>query len=266
MSAQGLRSRAYWAVKRRWNAYPPGNDGTAPTPRAWRQIRHYGRKHQCPICGSKVTGFGATGHPQRPDAICPVCGSLEWHRLGWWFLHQRQGHRLRAGVRVLHVAAEAEIRNQLTAVDGLTYIALDLDPMRASVLGDLCKLPVADNSVDLVYCSHVLEHVDDDLRAMAELRRIVKGDGAALIQVPVTADTTWGDPSIVDPAERTRLFGQHDHVRRYGPDVVDRLVSQGWSVERVRVDGLPRDLVARCGLPQHPIAEPAFDVFWCTPA
>lgn len=254
------------ALRRRWRANPPGNDGRADTPRWWRQVRHFGARHECAVCGSRVSGFRALGNPTRPDAICPVCGALEWHRFGWWYLRSRHGAVVRAGARVLHVAAEAEIRRQLERVDGVVYLALDLDPMRASLLGDLCCLPLADGSIDLVYCSHVLEHVDDDIQAMTEMRRVVAPTGAALIQVPVSAEVTWGDPSITDPAERTRLFGLHSHVRRYGPDVVDRLTSAGWRVEHTRIPDLPRDVVERYGLPHHDIAKPAFDVFWCTPA
>jgi SAM-dependent methyltransferase len=191
---------------------------------------------------------------------------MEWYRFGWWFLSQRHAEVLRPGNRVLHVAAESEIRRRFEAIDGLTYAALDLDLRRASLVADLLRLPFVDGAIDLIYCSHVLEHVDDDRAALTEMRRVISADGAALLQVPITADETWGDPSITDPAERTRLFGQFNHVRRYGPDFVDIVRSCGWKVDQVRVSDLDAATVRKHGLPTHEQSRAAADVFWCTPA
>ncbi len=62
------------------------------------------------------------------------------------------------------------------------------------------------------------EHVSDDIKAMRELRKVLNPDGWAVLQVPITTDCTFENPSIIDPKERLRLFGQEDHIRRYGPD------------------------------------------------
>ena len=51
--------------------------------------------------------------------------------------------------------------------------------------------------------------------------------------VPITAERTIEDPSIEDPKERLRLFGQEDHVRRYGPDYESRLKEEGFTVETI---------------------------------
>lgn len=197
--------------------------------------------------------------------MCPVCGSMEWYRLGWWYLSAKHPEFLASGRCVLHVAAEPEIRRRFEGISGLTYAALDLDLRRASLVADLLHLPLIEESVDLIYCSHVLEHVDDDRAALREMRRVVRKGGAALLQVPITADKTWGDPSVTDPAERTQLFGQHDHVRRYGPDFIDIVRGCGWHVEQVRALDVPADVVRRHGLPHDERSRAAFDVFWCTP-
>jgi ubiquinone/menaquinone biosynthesis C-methylase UbiE len=101
---------------------------------------------------------------------------------------------------------------------------------------DVTDIQSPDDSFDIVYCSHVLEHVDDDRRAMRELCRVLRPDGWAILMVPITTDRTVEDPSISDPQERLRLFGQKDHVRRYGPDFVDRLREAGFAVETIRPD------------------------------
>ena len=96
---------------------------------------------------------------------------------------------------------------------------------------DICNMDLPDASFDLVYCSHVLEHVNDDQQALREFWRVLKPGGIAVILVPIIADTTFEDLSVTNPAERERLFGQEDHVRRYGPDVIDRLRSAGFQVQ-----------------------------------
>ena len=82
---------------------------------------------------------------------------------------------------------------------------------------------------DVVVCVHVLEHVDDDRAALAGLADLVNPGGVALIGVPIRDGATLEDPSVTDPAEREQLFGEPDHRRWYGPDVIERLESVGFA-------------------------------------
>ena len=95
---------------------------------------------------------------------------------------------------------------------------------------DISDIQYGDNTFDVIYCSHVLEHVPDDRKAMREFWRVLKIGGWAVLQVPIVSDVTFEDPSVTGPKERERLFGQRDHVRRYGPDYRDRLVDVGFSM------------------------------------
>jgi predicted SAM-dependent methyltransferase len=123
---------------------------------------------------------------------------------------------------------------------------------------DISDIQYRDNTFDVIYCSHVLEHVPDDRKALREFWRVLKVGGWAILQVPIISDVTFEDPTVTSPEERERLFGQHDHVRRYGPDYRDRLVDVGFSVT---VDGFVRELdertVGRCGLMRNE------DVYFC---
>jgi SAM-dependent methyltransferase len=97
-----------------------------------------------------------------------------------------------------------------------------------------------DNRFDLVFCNHVLEHIPDDRKAMIEIYRVLKPGGTAILQIPLDASrqTTFEDPSVTDPAERARLFGQYDHVRVYGMDFFDRLRETGFRVQAIPVSKL----------------------------
>ena len=67
--------------------------------------------------------------------------------------------------------------------------------------------------------------------------------------MPITADHTFEDPSITDPVERQRVFGQHDHVRNYGPDYKQRLEDAGFSVSVTYPENLlPPAEIERQGL------------------
>jgi SAM-dependent methyltransferase len=96
-------------------------------------------------------------------------------------------------------------------------------------------MPFADASFDLVIANHVLEHVDDDRRALAEIVRVLAPEGRAILQTPYSPvlARTWEDANIRDECARLQAFGQEDHVRLYGSDIFARFESAGL-VSRVR--------------------------------
>ena len=97
---------------------------------------------------------------------------------------------------------------------------------------DVHEIPFPENTFDVIFCNHVLEHVEDDLKACAEFNRVLKPNGWGILQSPVyKLSTTLEDQSITDPAERERLFGQRDHVRKFGKDYADRLRKSGLAIE-----------------------------------
>ena len=192
------------------------------------------RQRYCPVCDCFADEFLPFGRKQRPDARCPHCGSLERHRLVWRYFQLRTGLLDGGAERVLHVAPEACFAPRLSAALQDGYVTADIEDARAPMVRmDACAMPYADEVFDALYCSDVLEHIVDDRRAMRELCRVLKRGGWAVLMVPVTVPVTVEDPSVTDPAERRRLFGQEDHVRRYGPDFVERLEGAGFEVDRV---------------------------------
>jgi ubiquinone/menaquinone biosynthesis C-methylase UbiE len=114
---------------------------------------------------------------------------------------------------------------------------------------DITNINYPDQYFDVIFCNHVLEHVQDDRKAMREFYRTLKSNGWAILTVPISTEVTFEDPTIVEPAERLRVFGQKDHVRRYGRDFVDRLRDAGFNVEITNYDELvPTNEMFRMGL------------------
>ena len=209
----------------------------------------------CPCCGGHFDEFLPYGIRPRPNAKCPRCGSKARHRLLWLYVRHRT-NLLTERLTVLHLAPERSLRKTLATLPNLTYVGVDLRPGRAMVRTDVTRLSFRDRSFDAILCSHVLEHVPDDRRAMRELFRVLKPGGWAILQTPTDPQrkTTLEDPSIVRPEDRERVFGHSDHVRIYGRDYKDRLEGAGFVVrldryarelepELVRTYGLKRDAV-----------------------
>jgi SAM-dependent methyltransferase len=206
-----------------------------------------GRQRRCALCG--FTGWRFAGYGSAPkkrkDVRCPACGSLERHRLA----HRMLSDELGPGQRTLHVAPEPSIYPWLRRISS-DYLSIDLE-REAMLAMDLMQLELPDADRTLVWCSHVLEHVDDDGRAMAEIYRVLRPGGRAVIQVPIAGDETFEDASIRGRAERTAAFLQWDHVRLYGLDIVERLRAAGFTVAVKRLAQLPRELVQRERLDFH---------------
>jgi SAM-dependent methyltransferase len=218
--------------------------------RVWARLAR-GEGVECPCCGGKFRRFVPYGvRPRRPRAQCPACGSVERHRLIWLYLRERTDLFVRAQ-RFLHVAPEASFQARLRAIPGLRYASADLASPLADVRADVQLLPFADGAFDALFCHHVLEHVPDDRAALRELLRVLRPGGWALLQSPIRSGRaeTDEDPSVVDPRERERRFGQRDHVRLYGRDYADRLRSAGFAVEPDRFfKSLPPEQRERYGL------------------
>lgn len=210
-----------------------------PALRRWRSILYRGRARHCPCCDGWFRCFLPAGRPARPDAACPRCGALERHRLLWLYLVERTA-LLTQPARVLYVAPEARLQVRLRGLPQLGYLSGDLESPLAMTRMDLLALPCRDRTFDAVICSHVLEHVADVRRALAEIRRVLVPGGWAILQSPIdpARATTFEDASVTTPEQRERVFGQRDHVRIFGRDYEGLLAQAGFEV---RVDGYARE-------------------------
>lgn len=205
-----------------------------------------GSNVECPTCDRTFSRW----LDHSPVGDCPYCRSAPRHRLLTLNLAHEWAVRSRA-VDLLHFAPEWGLERSLRADPRVrNYVTVDLGAPGVDVQCDITALTFADASFDLIICSHVLEHVPDDHKAISELHRVLRPDGVAYIQVPYGAHAaTDEDPSVTCPAERARRFGQFDHVRVYGHDLIERLRKPGFQVDPLRpVQGMPQDKVARLGL------------------
>ncbi len=189
-------------------------------------VFYKGNKVKCPICDHTYKKFLPYGRINaRENALCPNCLSLERHRLIWLFLKEKTNF-FSEKLNVLHFAPEPCFIGRFEKQHGDKYITADIESPLAKVKMDIHQIPFEENHFDVVLCNHVLEHVKDDIQAMREIHRVLKPGGWAILQVPFFSpvpDKTFEDNSISDKREREKIFGQDDHVRKYGKDYVQRI-------------------------------------------
>ena len=226
-----------------------------------RSLRYAGGEKVCPCCGWHLRDFIRTrgAHTTRLVPACPRCHAIERHRWMWLYL-QEHTDILMAQTRLLHFAPEFCFYRLFRRMANVHMIGTDLrDNGRIGLFQDITQLAFPDAAFDAVICNHVLEHVPDDRRAMAELYRVLQPGGWAVINVPVRMDQlTYEDFSITTPAAREQHFGQSDHVRWYGYDFVDRLSAAGFNVRVELARDLDPETVDRYGL------DPDGIMFFCT--
>ncbi len=188
----------------------------------------------CNICNSSYSSF--LPYLNRPNALCPECGSLERVRLVYYFTEQLK--LITPGTKLLHIAPEKSLYNIFSRKLGSNYIPADkfedvYTYPKGTVEMDITNIQMEDESVDGIICIHVLEHIQDDQKAIAELYRVLKKGGFAILQVPYEKNraTTYEDANITTQEDRRKHFGQFDHVRIYGTDFIDRFQKPGFSIE-----------------------------------
>ena len=192
-----------------------------------------GNKFTDPIDGKSYRKFLPYGYgKQRENALSPGTLSLERHRQMWLYL-QNETDFFTKNYKVLHIAPEQEFLRKFKKMKNLDYTSADLFSPIVDVKADILDLPFEDESFDVIFCNHVLEHIIDDKKAMSELYRVMKKGGWGILQVPMknSLEKTYEDFTITDPKERQKHFGQYDHVRWYGMDYFDRLKSVGFDAE-----------------------------------
>lgn len=209
-----------------------------------------GNNVECPVCERSFRKFLSYGSDvaHRENVLCPYDLTLERHRLMWLYLRDESNFFSAENLKVLHIAPEQCFHKRFKKQKNLDYLTGDLVSPLADLHFDLHEIPLEDNRFDVVFCNHVLEHVDDALQCMKELYRVMKPGGWGIMQVPqdFSRETTYEDPSIVSPEEREKHFWQKDHVRLFGKDYPDWLRKAGFTVTEFNMESkYPQDLLKR---------------------
>lgn len=172
-----------------------------------------------------VVGSNLTQHS------CPKCESNDRERHLLLYCKRTGMDNYITQSRILHFAPERSVAAYITALAPSEYVKADLYPRTADVQKvDMLNMRFPDASFDLVIANHVMEHVEDDAKALSEIHRVLRPGGLAILQTPYSAMlvSTFGDKGIQSKSARTFAYGQDDHVRLYGQNIFNRFSAAGF--------------------------------------
>ena len=239
--------------------------------------RYRGTQYRCPICAVTLRAFKPIWRSfwidyqqyeyiRSPFAMetfnvgafsCPACDAYDRERLTALYLDRAfRAFDQQRRYRLVEFAPAHALYKMMNRYPFIAYRSADLLSNTADDRVDLTNCPYADGSVDIFLCSHVLEHIDDDRKAMRELHRILGPDGFGIVLVPLfpDIDETNEDPAITTVEERWKYFGGGDHVRQYGKrDFVGRLAAAGFTVDQLGIDYFGKDAFRQAGIAENSV-------------
>jgi SAM-dependent methyltransferase len=239
--------------------------------------RYRGTQYRCPICGVALRAFKPIWRSfwidyqqyeyiRSPFAMetfnvgafsCPACDAYDRERLTALYLDRAfRAFDPQRRYRLVEFAPAHALHKMMNRYPFIAYRSADLLSNTADDRVDLTNCPYADGSVDIFLCSHVLEHIEDDRKAMRELHRVLGRDGFGIVLVPLfpDIDATNEDPAITTLEERWKYFGGGDHVRQYGKrDFVSRLAAAGFAVDQLGIDYFGKDAFRQAGIAENSV-------------
>ncbi len=188
-------------------------------------LKYVGKNFQCNICNKRLKSFINLDN----DRLCPRCGSLQRTRRLWQIL---DNEFLDTKLKILDFSPSRSIYRMMKK-GGYSYVSSDLSgDFISDVSYNILNIDSENNSFDLIICYHILEHIEDDMKAMTELWRVLNKGGYCIIQTPFKEGEIFEDKSITTPEGREKHFGQSDHVRVYSVNALkSRLEKVGFEVE-----------------------------------
>ena len=243
-----------------------------------KQVKLINARHYCPVCESRVTSFlplpeffrenqqkyGFSFQTKDAETcneaayLCPSCGASDRDRLYALFLGDYIANV--EGTSTVHFvdfapseSLSAFIR-RIIKLSGkeIRYRTADLLAENVDDRVDISDLrSYESDQFTFFICSHVLEHVPDDRKAIRELHRILKSGGRGILMVPIilSLEQIDEDPEVREEGERWRRFGQFDHVRLYSKSgFLERVREAGFSVCELGREFFGEDLFNRTGI------------------
>jgi SAM-dependent methyltransferase len=264
------------ASVKRTAAYIRFKEWTKAVRRRLRLSKYRGTQYHCNICGIGLRAFKPVWrsywiHYQQYEYFrspfemetfnfgafsCPACDSYDRERLTALYLDRVLPSWNGQRRRLVEFSPAHALHRTVKRYPFVEYRSADLARPDVDDRVDITHCSYPDNSVDAFLCSHVLEHIREDHKAMRELHRILAPDGFGVLLVPLFPDTdeTHEDPGIVTIEERWKYFAGGDHVRQYGKrDFVDRLAAAGFKVDQLGVDFFGKDTFRRTGIAENSV-------------
>lgn len=187
---------------------------------------------------------------------CPSCGASDRERLMAYWIINNLGAKILLNSKILHFAPEPALSNFLKNFKFSDYHTVDFSMENVDFNVDITNLPFADSLYDFFICSHILEHVGNDDKAINELYRITKPGGLGIIMVPISTalEHTIEDINAATEDDRWKYFGQNDHLRLYSHnDFTAKIKRHGFILHKLGVEHFGSEVFIQLGLKETSI-------------
>ncbi len=171
------------------------------------------KDRECPICKTRLNVLMPYGATIRKNADCPICHSKERHRFLWLYFEKLN---IFDRGKILHFAPEKFFLDKFSSLNNIDYWPVDIRKLpTVRTVVDITDIPFENQNFDVIICNHVLEHVNNDQKAMSELYRVLSPNGVAFISVPIDMKLaiTFEKSEYNTPELRFKYYGHPDHVR-----------------------------------------------------
>ncbi|MDR2146045.1 MAG: methyltransferase domain-containing protein [Tannerella sp.] len=248
-------------------------------PLIWRAIsrirhHHIEQTFWCPVCNQKVKQFSklpdyyndmmekyeyihsiyCTETINSKAYSCPHCYASDRDRLYAIYFNKRFQSDKKKEYAFLDIAPSKPLADFVRKHDFIRYRSADLYMEDVDDKVDITDMYIyPENNFDIILCSHVLEHIENDRKAMSELYRILKPGGFAIVMVPIllTLNEDFENSAYTTEAERWKYFGQNDHVRLYSKSgFLNKLSQTGFKTSQLGIEYFGKDVFETNGI--HP--------------
>ena len=238
-----------------------------------RHAQPHEYKYRCPVCSMGVVEFSPIssyfdenrrkyGYPYTFDDLetinptqysCPSCRAADRDRLYALYLEEVLEQKLLVkNLALLDIAPSHPLKLFLLKFPHIRYQSADKYMEGVDLVVDATDMGmVPSGSYDIFICSHVLEHVEDDKKALSELFRVLRPGGFGILMVPIILklEQIDEDTTVMDAEIRWRRFGQGDHVRLYSKTgFLERVQEAGFIIKQYGVEHFGKDMFVECGI------------------
>lgn len=234
----------------------------------------------CPICNNKVTHFDRLEdfYFQEMDKYqyvhsifdaetlnllhysCPKCGSSDRNRMYALYFEKyfaEESQKNSAKISLLDIAPDANLSGWIKKFPNIQYRSMDLYMDGVDDKVDITDMNIyLEGQFDFIICSHVLEHIVEDVKAISEIFRVLKPGGKAIMMVPILLSLSedFENSEYTSEADRWKYFGQGDHVRMYSKSgFVTKLSSVGFKVTQLGVNDFGTTVFEKHGIQERAI-------------
>jgi SAM-dependent methyltransferase len=180
----------------------------------------FGPRVTCPICkwsGKQFYPFLLQPLWVRAAALCPGCGALERHRALYHYYSENFSTNGMQGKKILHFSPESCLKTLFSQMS-IQYVCSEY---KNPGDGDMQDMKYPDKHFDVIISHHVLEHVENDDRALSEIKRVLTDDGVCYLSVPVSWERKTCEYGYANPK-------QNYHYRSYGADIIKKFEGFKW--------------------------------------